>query len=41
MRFRAIIFPLLALGAGGYFVYHLQNGDHGLKARADLVTLSS
>jgi cell division protein FtsB len=36
MRFRAFIFPLLALSAGGYFGYHLQNGDHGLKARADL-----
>jgi cell division protein FtsB len=36
MRFRAFIFPLLALGAGGYFGYHLQHGGHGLKARADL-----
>ena len=36
MRFGAFIFPLLALSAGGYFGYHLQNGDHGLKARADL-----
>ncbi len=36
MRFRAFIFPLLALSAGGYFGYHLQNGDHGLKARANL-----
>ncbi len=36
MQFRAFIFPLLALGAGGYFGYHLQHGDHGLKARADL-----
>ncbi|MEZ5828184.1 MAG: septum formation initiator family protein [Hyphomicrobiales bacterium] len=36
MRFRAFIFPLLALSAGGYFGYHLQNGEHGLKARADL-----
>jgi len=36
MRFTAFIFPLLALGAGGYFGYHLQNGDHGLEARADL-----
>ena len=36
MRFRAFIFPLFALGAGGYFGYHLQNGDHGLKARANL-----
>lgn len=36
MRFTAFIFPLLALGAGGYFGYHLQNGDHGLEAHADL-----
>jgi cell division protein FtsB len=36
MRFRAFIFPLLALGAGGYFGYHLQNGDHGLAAKTDL-----
>lgn len=36
MRFTAFIIPLLALGAGGYFGYHLYNGDHGLKARADL-----
>jgi len=36
MRFSAFIFPLLACGAGGYFAYHLQIGDHGLKARADL-----
>ena len=36
MRFRAVIFPLLAISAGGYFGYHLQNGDHGLKSRADL-----
>ena len=36
MRFKALIFPLLACFAGGYFGYHLQNGDHGLKARADL-----
>lgn len=36
MRFTAIIFPVLALGAAGYFGYHLQIGDHGLKARADL-----
>lgn len=36
MRFRAFIFPMLALSAGGYFGYHLQNGDHGLKARANL-----
>jgi cell division protein FtsB len=36
MRFKALIFPLLACFAGGYFGYHLQNGDHGLEARADL-----
>ena len=36
MRFRAFIFPLMALGVGGYFGYHLQTGEHGLKARADL-----
>jgi cell division protein FtsB len=36
MRFTALIFPALALGAAGYFGYHLQIGDHGLKARADL-----
>ena len=36
MRFTAFIFPLLACGAAGYFGYHLQTGDHGLKARADL-----
>ena len=36
MRFRALIFPVLALGVGGYFGYHLQNGDHGLTAQADL-----
>ena len=36
MRFRAFIFPVLALGAAGYFGYHLQIGDHGLKARADV-----
>jgi cell division protein FtsB len=36
MRFRAFIFPLLACAAAGYFVYHLQIGDHGLKARAHL-----
>jgi cell division protein FtsB len=36
MRFRAFIFPLVALGVGGYFGYHLQIGEHGLKARADL-----
>ena len=36
MRVTAFIFPLLACGAAGYFAYHLQIGDHGLKARADL-----
>lgn len=36
MRFRALIFPALALGIAAYFGYHLQIGDHGLKARADL-----
>jgi cell division protein FtsB len=36
MRFSAFIFPLLACGAGGYFAYHLETGEHGLKARADL-----
>jgi cell division protein FtsB len=36
MRFTAFIFPLVALGVGGYFGYHLQTGEHGLKARADL-----
>jgi len=36
MRFTAFIFPLLACAAAGYFGYHLQTGDHGLKSRADL-----
>jgi cell division protein FtsB len=36
MRFGAFLFPLLAIGVGGYFVYHLQTGDHGLEARAVL-----
>jgi len=36
MRFTAFIFPLLALSAGGYFGYHLQNGDHGLNSRTEL-----
>lgn len=36
MRFRAFIFPVLALGIGGYFAYHLQNGEHGLVSSADL-----
>jgi cell division protein FtsB len=30
------MFPLLACGLGGYFVYNLQTGDHGLTARTDL-----
>jgi cell division protein FtsB len=36
MRLGALIFPLIACGVGGYFVYHLEIGDHGLKSRADL-----
>ena len=36
MRFTAFIFPLLACGAAGYFAYHLETGDHGLEARAEL-----
>jgi cell division protein FtsB len=36
MRLRSLIFPLLACGAGGYFAYHLEIGDHGLEARTDL-----
>jgi cell division protein FtsB len=36
MRFRSFLFPLLAIGVGGYFAYHLQTGDHGLEARAVL-----
>jgi cell division protein FtsB len=36
MRFRSLLFPLLACGVGGYFAYHLQTGDHGLQAGADL-----
>jgi cell division protein FtsB len=36
MRFTAVIFPVLALGAAGYFGYHLETGDHGLEARATL-----
>jgi len=36
MRFQSFLFPLLAVGVGGYFAYHLQTGDHGLQARADL-----
>jgi cell division protein FtsB len=36
MRIKALIISLLALGAGGYFAYHLYTGDHGLQARAGL-----
>ena len=36
MRFRSLLFPLLACGVGGYFAYHLQTGDHGLEARGVL-----
>ena len=36
MRVTAFIVPLLACGAAGYFGYHLQTGDHGLEARAQL-----
>ena len=36
VRFRSSPFPLLAIGVGGYFAYHLQTGDHGLEARAVL-----
>jgi cell division protein FtsB len=36
MRLRNFIFPLLACGVGGYFVYNLEIGDHGLEARAEL-----
>jgi cell division protein FtsB len=36
MQLRSILFPLFACGVGGYFVYHLQTGDHGLTARVDL-----
>jgi cell division protein FtsB len=36
MRLTSFIFPLLALGAAGYFAYHLQIGDHGLAARTEL-----
>ena len=36
MRLTSFIFPLLACGAAGYFAYHLQIGDHGLAARAEL-----
>ena len=36
MRLTSFILPLLACGAAGYFAYHLQTGDHGLAARAEL-----
>jgi cell division protein FtsB len=36
MRLRNFIFPLLACGVGGYFLYNLEIGDHGLEARAEL-----
>ncbi|HEY8276121.1 MAG TPA: septum formation initiator family protein [Methyloceanibacter sp.] len=36
MRIQAILFPLFACALGGYFFYHLEIGDHGLKARASL-----
>jgi cell division protein FtsB len=36
MRLQSLLFPLLACAVGGYFVYHLQSGDHGLEARAAL-----
>ena len=36
MRLTSLIFPILACGVGGYFAYHLQIGDHGLEARAQL-----
>lgn len=36
MRLGSLLFPLLACAIGGYFGYHLQTGDHGLEARADL-----
>ena len=36
MRFTSFLFPLLACAAGGYFGYHLQTGDHGREARANL-----
>jgi cell division protein FtsB len=36
MRLTSFIFPLLACGAAGYFAYHLQTGDHGLAASAEL-----
>jgi cell division protein FtsB len=36
MRLQSLLFPLLSLGVGGYFGYHLQTGDHGLEARAAL-----
>ncbi|MGB2930980.1 MAG: septum formation initiator family protein [Methyloceanibacter sp.] len=36
MRLQSLLFPLLACAVGGYFVYHLQTGDHGLESRAVL-----
>ena len=36
MHLRSLLFPLLACAVGGYFVYHLQTGDHGLESRAVL-----
>jgi cell division protein FtsB len=36
MRLRSLIFPLLACGGAGYFAYHLEIGEHGLKSRAEL-----
>ena len=36
MSVRSLIFPLLALCIGAYFGHSLEDGDHGLKARAQL-----
>ena len=36
MRLRSLLFPLCACALGGYFVYSLQTGDHGLEARDSL-----